>query len=180
MELGSSYLNLMRKAERVQPDMDPPPLKPIQARYGQSKLELYGLYWALVEFWAHIFQVKNLVVQVDASNIKGTLGKPDKQPGALNQWILAVKQFNFQLEHVPANKHKGPDALSRQRYTSADEKDSSGSDPEDWIDNIVLVAQSQNDYLDNIDDSDTSPNNDIPTPLPPFPHLNNSSFLENE
>ena len=178
--IGFILSQLDEKGRKVPARYGSLPLKPIQARYGQSKLELYGLYRALVEFRAHISQVKNLVVQVDASSIKGMLGKPDKQPGALNRWILAVKQFNFQLEHVPADKHKGPDALSRRRYTSADEEDYSDSDPEDWIDNIVLVAQSQNDCLDDTDDSDISPNEDIPTPLPPFPHLDDSSFLENE
>ena len=45
--------------------------------------------------------------------------------------------FDFQLIHVPAEKHKGPDALSR-RTQAEDEK----ADPDDdsWLDSIALLT----------------------------------------
>jgi hypothetical protein len=99
------------------------PLKGYSDRYGQSKLELYGLFRALHKFRAHLSGVKNLVVEVDASSIRGMLNHPDIQPSAvLNRWIKGIKQFTFKLVHVPAHRHKGPDALSRRRHTEEDEK----------------------------------------------------------
>jgi transposase InsO family protein len=118
------------------------PLKQTEALYGQSKLELYGLFRALRHYRAFIVGVEHLIVEVDASSIKGMLDKPDIQASAvINRWIQGVKQFDFKLVHVPAYRHKGPDALSRRRFTSCD---SSGeSDPEGWVDEIALFAQTR-------------------------------------
>src|SRR6201992_1144812 len=116
------------------------PLTPTEANYGQSKLELYGLFRALRHYRAFLMGVKHLIVEVDASSIKGMLTKPDIQASAvINRWIQGVMQFEFELVHVPAYKHKGPDALSRRPFT---EEDSAGeSDPEAWVDNIALFAK---------------------------------------
>jgi transposase InsO family protein len=116
------------------------PLKQTESLYGQSKLELYGLFRALRHYRAFIVGVKHLIVEVDASSIKGMLDNPDIQASAvINRWIQGVKQFDFELVHVPAYKHKGPDALSRRRFTS---QDSAGeSNPEGWVDEIALIAQ---------------------------------------
>lgn len=89
------------------------PLSPTEANYGQSKLELYGLFHALRHYRAFIVGVKHLIAEVDASSIKGMLANPDIQASAVvNQWIQGVHQFDFELVHVPASKHKGPDTLS--------------------------------------------------------------------
>ena len=116
------------------------PLKQAETRYGQSKLELYGLFRALRHYRAFIVGVKNLIVEVDASSIKGMLSNPDIQASAvINRWIQGVKMFDFKLNHVPAHKHRGPDALSRRPFT---EEDFSGeSDPEEWVDRIALGTQ---------------------------------------
>jgi len=118
------------------------PLKPIEARYGQSKLELYGLFRALRHYRAFIVGVKKLIVEVDASSIKGMLDNPDIQASAvINRWIQGIQQFDFKLVHVPAHKHRGPDALSRRPFC---EQDFSGeSDPEEWVDNIALLTRHQ-------------------------------------
>ena len=115
------------------------PLKPTEANYGQSKLELYGLFRALRHYRAFIAGVKHLVVEVDASSIKGMLTNPDIQASAVvNRWIQGVHQFDFELVHVPAHRHKGPDALSRRPVTSSNSSDT--SDPEEWVDRIALFA----------------------------------------
>ena len=118
------------------------PLKTTEAQYGQSKLELYGLFRALRHYRAFIVGVRNLVVEVDASSIKGMLTNPDIQASAvINRWIQGIKQFDFELAHVPASRHKGPDALSRKPFT---EQDSSGeSDPEEWLEHITLPTRVQ-------------------------------------
>ena len=99
------------------------PLTGYSLKYGQSKLELYGLFRALHRYRAHISGVKNLIVEVDASSIRGMLAHPDTLPAVLNRWINGIQQFTFKLVHVPAHRHKGPDALSRRRHATDEEDD---------------------------------------------------------
>ena len=159
------------------------PLKGYSDRYGQSKLELYGLFRALHKFRAHLSGVKNLVVEVDASSIRGMLNHPDIQPSAvLNRWIKGIKQFTFKLVHVPAHRHKGPDALSRRRHTADEENDDADSVAEDWIDNIALFSKIYNQPLPS------QPLSSKPLPLPTHsndeppspPHLGDVAFLDEE
>ena len=71
------------------------------------------MYQALREWRRHIIGVKKLIVEVDAKYIKGMLKSPDLQPNASTvRWIQGIKLFDFELVHVPADKHRGPDALS--------------------------------------------------------------------
>ena len=108
------------------------PLSGAETRYGQSKLELYGLFRALKAYKIHIVGVSKLKVEVDASCIKGMLNNPDVQASApLNRWIRGILLYDFELVHVPGNKHRAPDALSRRRYTSADEPYGYGQDSTD-------------------------------------------------
>ena len=98
------------------------PLSGAETRYGQSKLELYGLFRALKEYKVYLVGAPKLIVEVDASCIKGMLNNPDVQASApLNRWIRNILLYDFELVHVPGHKHKAPDALSRRRYTAADE-----------------------------------------------------------
>lgn len=141
------------------------PLKEPETRYGQSKLELYGLFRALRHYRAFVVGVKNFIVEVDASSIKGMLDNPDIQASAvINRWIQGIQQFDFQLIHVPAYKHKGPDAPSRRRFETQDH--SGESDPEEWVDNIALYAQLQS--------PDTFPQ----TPEEPFNQINDTLFMD--
>lgn len=145
------------------------PLKEMETRYGQSKLELYGLFRALRHYRAFIVGVKNLIVEVDASSIKGMLEHPDIQASAvINRWIQGIQQFDFQLVHVPAYRHKGPDALSRRPFTSMD---SSGeSDPEAWVDNIALFTQ--NTFTPSPKASTTKLKRNS------YPHLDDTLFMD--
>ena len=115
------------------------PLKATEAKYPQCKLELFGLLRALRHYRGFIAGVKDLIVEVDASSIKGMIANPDMYAGVLNQWIQGVRHFDFKLVHVPATKHQGPDALSRRPITNEDY--SGESDPEAWIDDIALSAR---------------------------------------
>jgi hypothetical protein len=116
------------------------PVSKTVSEYGQSKLELWGLMRALRHFRAFIVGVKNLTVEVDAASIKGMLEHPDIQASALlNRWIQGIQLFDFKLVHVPAHKHKGPDALSRRPIAKEDSSDD--PDPDGWVDNIALFAK---------------------------------------
>jgi hypothetical protein len=88
----------------------------VESRYSQPKLELRGLVRALEYMRPFIIGVHNLIVEMDASFIKGMINNPDTIPhNTLNRWIAYAQLFQFTLRHVPANNHKGPDGLSRRQ-----------------------------------------------------------------
>jgi transposase InsO family protein len=114
------------------------PLNEREARYSQPKLELYGLYRALRHWRIHLIGVKTLHVEVDAQYIKGMLKEPDIQPNAaINRWIQGILTFDFKLIHVPGNKFKGPDALSRRPMA---ENEEIIEDDDEWLDDMALYA----------------------------------------
>jgi hypothetical protein len=66
------------------------------------------------------------------------LKEPDLQPNAaMNRWIQGILTFDFELIHVPANKFKGPDALSRRPMA---ENEEIIEDDDEWLDNIALFT----------------------------------------
>ena len=144
------------------------PVSKVVSEYGQSKLELWGLMRALRHFRAFIVGVKNLVVEIDAASIKGMLEHPDIQASALlNRWIQGIQLFDFQLVHVPACQHKGPDALSRRPRAEEDSPDE--SDPDAWVDNIALFA---------VIPSPQKPPTQLPLPSPFLPTFDDTHFMD--
>lgn len=109
-----------------------------EARYSQPKLELYGLFRALRALRVHLIGIRHLVVEMDAQFIKGMLHNPDIQPNAtINRWIAAILLFDFKLVHIPADKHHGPDGLSRREPAEGEGED---EDPDDWIDRALSLG----------------------------------------
>jgi len=114
------------------------PMSETESRYSQPKLELFGLYRALRHWRLYIIGVKNLIVEVDAKYIKGMLNEPDLQPNAtINRWIQGIKLFTFKLVHVPADRHRGPDALSRRPLGIGE---TVNADDDSWLDDIALLT----------------------------------------
>ena len=110
-----------------------------ESNYSQPKLELFGLFRALRHYRLYLIGVKNLYVEVDAKYIKGMLNEPDLQPNAtMNRWIQGILLFDFQLVHVPATRHHGPDALSRREPTAEDLDE--GVESDGWLDDVALIA----------------------------------------
>ena len=109
-----------------------------ESRYSQAKLELYGLFRALRSLRLHLIGIRNLVIEMDAQFVKGMLSNPDIQPNAtINRWIAAILFFNFKLVHIPAEKHQGPDGLSRREPAEGEEEE---DDPEEWIDQALSLG----------------------------------------
>ena len=51
---------------------------------------------------------------MDTKFIKGMINNPTLHPNdAINRWIAAILLFDFELVHVPAEKHTGADGLSQ-------------------------------------------------------------------
>ena len=116
------------------------PMNERESRYSQPKLELYGLFRALRAYRLYLVGVKNLQVEVDAKYIKGMLNEPDLQPNAtINRWIQGILLFDFKLIHIPAEKHRGPDALSRREPLPEEYSDHDNDD--DWLDEIALYGE---------------------------------------
>ena len=140
------------------------PMSERESRYSQPKLELFGLYRALRHWRLYIIGVRNLQVEVDAKYIKGMLNEPDLQPNAaINRWIQGILMFDFALVHVPANRHKGPDALSRRPLA---EGEIAEPDDDSWLDNIVLLTYFPGLQKDPFTTIPLSTNNYSPTTLP--------------
>ena len=157
------------------------PLKPNELKYGQSKLELYGLFRALKRFRPHLIGAKKLIVEVDASSIKGMLKNPDTLGTPLDRWVAGILQFDFELVHVPAHRHRGPDALSRRRYAS-NEEETPESDPEEWVDHAALTAQVQSETQELNASLSLQSNNKSSLRKfikePQFPYINDDTFQD--
>jgi hypothetical protein len=86
----------------------------------------------------HVVGITNLVVEMDAQYVCGMLSNPDVQPNAaINRWIAAILLFDFKLIHVPAEKHHGPDGLSRRKPIPSE--DDNEGDPEEWVDKVLSL-----------------------------------------
>ena len=108
-------------------------LTSVESRYSQAKLELYGLFWALRLVRVFIFGVTNLVVKLDAKYVKGMINNPDLQLNTIiNRWIAGILLYHFELRHVLAEKHTGPDGLSRHPHAPLDPP--KVDDVEGWLD----------------------------------------------
>ena len=133
------------------------PMSPVEARYSQPKLELFGLYRALRHFSLFIIGVINFFVEVDAKYIKGMLNAPDLQPNAaINCWIQGILMYDFTLIHVPGHNFKGPDGLSRRTPNEDDYE----PDDEQWLDNIILYVRPGDPcirFLENLEDQPANP-----------------------
>ena len=68
------------------------------------------------------------------------LNEPDLQSDDAvinNRWIQGIKMFTFELVHVPAERHKGPDALSKKPLG---EGEIIKDDDDSWLDSIALMT----------------------------------------
>jgi hypothetical protein len=67
------------------------------------------------------------------------LNNPDMQlNAAMNCWIAAILLFDFKLIHVLADKHQGPNGLSRREPIPGEDHDN--SDLEEWVDEILSLG----------------------------------------
>ena len=109
-----------------------------ERNYSQAKAELYGLMRALRATRIHIIGVQKLFVEMDAKFVKGMINNPDVQPNAtINRWIAAILLFDFEIRHVPADKHTGADGLSRRPRAPEDEDPE--EDFEEWVEDAMSL-----------------------------------------
>src|SRR5882724_4425112 len=83
-----------------------------ELHYSQAKIEIYSLWCALQAYQLYIIGIRNLMVEIDASYIKGMLNNLDIQLGVAVNRIVGIKPFHFELVHVPGTLHTGLNSLS--------------------------------------------------------------------
>ena len=95
-----------------------------ERNYSQAKAELYGLMRALWATRILIIGVQQLFVEMDAKFVKGMINNPDVQPNTtINRVIAAILLFDFEIRHVPAEKHTGAHGLSWRLLSGVAPKD---------------------------------------------------------
>src|SRR5260370_37719792 len=77
---------------------------PIESRYSQPKLELYGILRAF-KAKQHRLHSIYFKLQVDTSSIIQMVNVPDLPNAAMTRWITYIRLFSFEVEHVKAKKH---------------------------------------------------------------------------
>ena len=109
---------------------------PAESRYSQPKCELYGVFRAVKDLrhriWGVFFRL-----DVDAKFLKEMIQHPDLPNAPMTRWLLYLSLFDFQINHVPAISHQGPDGLSRRRQVP---EDSDESDAEEFLDKFLGFA----------------------------------------
>ena len=117
-----------------------------------------------------------MIVEVDCTSIEGMLKNPEMQCTAVvNRWIDGIKRFDFEIVHVLAHRHKGPDALSRRPINDDSETDPLEPNGEEWVDTMAFAAQ--------VYPKTPHPNKktSFPTvPDSPPPSLNDALFTDHE
>ena len=85
-----------------------------ESRYSQPKLKLYGLYHAL-KAQHHMLYGIHFRIKVDVHSLIEMVNKPDMMPSIPgNRWLAFIQLFDYEIVHIPAERHKGPDGLSRR------------------------------------------------------------------
>ena len=68
------------------------------------------------------------------------VNKPDLMPSAPgNRWLAYIQLFDFEIVHVPAEWHRGPNGLSRRRKSDDDSTDSESDSDNDIEDKNMFV-----------------------------------------
>ena len=62
-----------------------------------------------------------------------------------NGWLAFIQLFDYEIVHIPAERHKGPNGLSRRRQT---DDDSSDSDVELEVDKSFKFARTKENFMD--------------------------------
>lgn len=102
--------------------------------YSQPKLELRGAHKAFVKY-KYLLVHTHFILEIDAILLHQTLNKPDLPSYAVTRWIAYIKQFNFDIVHVPGKKHVIPDALSCRPL--APDEEAEELDPDDEVGHAV-------------------------------------------
>ncbi|KAK5788043.1 hypothetical protein VI817_010539 [Penicillium citrinum] len=108
-----------------------------ERQYNADKRECRDILKALKKFRHWLYGV-HFVLEIDAKTLVSQLNRSATDlPGALvTNWIAWIRLFDFEVKHVPGNRHTAADALSRRPAT---EEDLYECEKESDIDNFVTA-----------------------------------------
>ena len=86
-------------------------LAPAEKNHSVTKLEAFGLVWALKRFQSYILGYETIVLTDHAA--LAPLLKGTNVSGRLARWALVVQKFQPTILYRPRSHNTGPDALSR-------------------------------------------------------------------
>src|SRR5258708_10678955 len=69
---------------------------PVESRYSQPKLELYGVLWAFKAERHRLYHI-HFKLQVDTSSLIQMINAPDLPNAAMTRWITYIKMFSLRL-----------------------------------------------------------------------------------
>ncbi len=98
-----------------------------ESRYSQPKCELYGVFRALKELRHRVWGV-HFRLEVDAKFLEQMIREPDLPNAPMTRWVSYLQLFDFTLVHIPADKGRAQDALSRRPRQPDDSDESDGEE----------------------------------------------------
>ena len=86
-------------------------LSPAEKNYDGNELECLGLVWALDKLRSSLYG-RHFKVLTDSRALRWLFEKKDVR-GRLSRWILALQEYDFEIEHIKGKTNVVADALSR-------------------------------------------------------------------
>lgn len=83
-----------------------------ESRYSQSNIELCGLVTILKKFQLWFWGVQ-FTLEYNCSSIEQMINSSGLPNSAMNRWLLTIKFFDFDLQHVTETRFKMPNDFSR-------------------------------------------------------------------
>ncbi|PCH42737.1 hypothetical protein WOLCODRAFT_74194 [Wolfiporia cocos MD-104 SS10] len=79
-------------------------------------------------------------LEVNAKYLKQMIREPDLLNAPMTRWVTYCQLFDFELCHVPADKHAVVDGLSRRPSTEDDSDESDGEEQLERLIGSVIVG----------------------------------------
>jgi hypothetical protein len=108
----------------------------VETHYSQPKCELYGVFRALKHLRHRIWGM-HFRLDVDAKFLVEMIKAPDLPNAPMTRWVLYLSLFDFEVNHVSADKHIAPDGLSRRKRSLLD---SDEEDAEDYLNRFIGLS----------------------------------------
>ena len=96
-----------------------------ESRYSQPKAELYGIFRALKELRTRVWGI-HFLLESDAKFLEQMMRDPDLPNAPMTRWVAYLQLFDFTFHHIPAEKGRVQDALSRRPRAPDDSDESDG------------------------------------------------------
>lgn len=104
-----------------------------ESRYSQPKCELYGMFHALKDLRHRVWGI-HFHLDVDAKFLTEMIKSPDLLNTLMTRWVMYLTLFEFEIKHVPMEKHQAADGLSRRKRSP---HDSDEEDAEKYLDKFI-------------------------------------------